>query len=734
LKGKHYLGILFGLLLFIAFPAHSFAEKWVIIDPGHGGKYSGTTGYSGNSTGFYEKHGTLAISLKLRDVLQKSGYKVFMTRNVDKEFSKVSIAEDLKSRMLVANGFINGNNDNTVFVSIHHNANPTGSYVRGYQTHFFNIDKGIDKEYPPDPMQIHYSPESKRLASVVHSSMLKGTGLVDRGIIDGDLFVTRNAQVPSILVEVGFMSNPTEEALIKTSSFQQKAANSLATGINAFFKVFEVYDYKQTKLGIFQTQTEAMNYAKARSNVYVWNKETQTKIYSNIANHYAVYSSANKLLKEFVTKDEAISYGKSTSNTYVKDKDHNLIIWSNYLKPAYDVYHSSQGKLKEFYNEKEAVDYADGFKNTYVLYDEKNWIVWSNYLPVKYQIIDDTKGVIKQLYTESHALDYASQFGNVKVYNLETKQVEWTSVKHKKLAGNDRVLTAIEVSKNIYPQGFPADKPLKAVVLATATNPADALSAGPLAAEKGNAPILLNDSSRLNAYVKNELSRLKAKEVYITGGTVAVSSTVQIELKNLGYTVTRISGSTREETNQLINKQIVNPNGIFVASSTSYPDALGAASIAAINHWAIVLTKQNEIPTVSLNYLKGKKTVILGGTSVVASSVETKIKNQNGTTLVTRLGGTDRYDTLAKVLNEYANTFSSDKIILSTGENYPDALAASPLAFNSKSPLVLLGTGLNPNLQKFLEQYAQNQDVKTVDQIGGAVNDESLKSFMRAIQ
>ena len=68
MKSKQLKILFFLLLLLFIFPASSFAEKTVVIDPGHGGKYSGTWGYSGGRTGFCEKTANLLVGLKVRDI------------------------------------------------------------------------------------------------------------------------------------------------------------------------------------------------------------------------------------------------------------------------------------------------------------------------------------------------------------------------------------------------------------------------------------------------------------------------------------------------------------------------------------------------------------------------------------------------------------------------------------------------------------------------------------------
>ena len=98
MRSKQLKILFFLILLLFIFPASSFAEKTVVIDPGHGGKYSGTYGYSGESTGFCEETANLLVGLKVREILQNTDIKVVMTRDSDREFSTQSSSADLQGK------------------------------------------------------------------------------------------------------------------------------------------------------------------------------------------------------------------------------------------------------------------------------------------------------------------------------------------------------------------------------------------------------------------------------------------------------------------------------------------------------------------------------------------------------------------------------------------------------------------------------------------------------------
>ncbi|MFC7785990.1 cell wall-binding repeat-containing protein [Rossellomorea sp. GCM10028870] len=674
------------MAMFLVIPILASAEKNVVIDPGHGGWDSGTTGYSGSSTGFYEKHANLAISEKLRDKLKAAGFNVYMTHNDGTKYLSLQERTDL------ANAFAKGKNDQTVFVSVHHNAAPTNLYVRGFESYHYDNKYAWEAEYPPDPIQVAYGSESKRLAETIHPSTVNAIGLTDKGMRNDQAFyVIRNTQMPSLLLEMGYMSNPTEEALIKTWTFQNNAAEGIKNGIVSYFKVFEVYNAENKRLKVYKTKEEAIQYSKSQSNTYVFDKYQQKKVYENL-NEYSVYQKGNDKLKTYPIKEDAIQYAGTLTNTRVVDEHTEKILWSNYLPKKYSVQTEAGKSLWSYYDVKSAIDYAK-WKAT----------------PLK--VVDiDSKGVIW------------SSIDGVKINRY---------INDTNLIGLDRMETAIKVSKDLYPSGFSSSKAKKAVVLATAYDFADALSVGPLAAQLDNAPILLTSKDQLPSEVENELARLNAKEVYVIGGKGAVSTAVQDRLAKLGLTVTRVGGADRYATNLLINKKLTNVKGVFVASGKNYADALGAAPIASANQWAIVLTGKDSINSSALSYVKGKQVKVLGGGSAISSTVEQSIKRYS--TNVERLSGADRYKTLAKVLTEFKSVMGSDKFIVSTGTNYPDALTASALSVKTKAPIVLVGGTLDGHLEDFILEYQPAGGVKEVIKVGGKVDDAIIAKMKNVL-
>lgn len=250
-----------------------------------------------------------------------------------------------------------------------------------------------------------------------------------------------------------------------------------------------------------------------------------------------------------------------------------------------------------------------------------------------------------------------------------------------RLSGESRYDTAVEVSKKGWSTSGKA-------VIATGGDFPDALSAAPLAAYQ-NAPLLLTKTDSIPQSVKDELKRLKVKEVTLIGGQGAISPMVEMELNELGIKATaikRISGKNRYETSVNIAKQMKTSTQAVVATGSTFADALSIAPVAGSQKMPILLTKPNGLPAEVKAHFAAKaysKTFIIGGKGAVSDSTAKEVKNP------VRLSGASRYETNSAVITHFKGSFGGEYMYLSTGANYPDALAGSVLASKSKAPLVL---------------------------------------------
>ena len=207
----------------------------IVIDAGHGGHDRG--GIPGQRVA--EKDMTLDVALRLRNILSANGYNVVMTRSTD-------VFVPLGGRVAIANSY-----RNAVFVCIHFNATPR-SGASGIETYF-------------------YSRESLPLASAIHYYVAGGAPSENRGVRRRGYYVLRKTNVPAVLVECGFLTNPTEAAYAQTTSYRQRLAEEIAAGVrrrNAVgsgFGTTRVATAESIPLQPYMDQTKVTSSKKSRS-------------------------------------------------------------------------------------------------------------------------------------------------------------------------------------------------------------------------------------------------------------------------------------------------------------------------------------------------------------------------------------------------------------------------------------------------------------------------------------
>jgi len=178
--------------------------RFIAVDAGHGGN---DTGAINQQVGINEKTITLAISQKLKKVLEDRGHRVRMTRSED-------IFVELTRRAEIAN-----NAGTDIFVSIHGNSADNSSAT------------GIETYHHPD------SANGRVLATKVHEAMIAAfPSHTNRGVKSADFVVLRETQMPACLVETEFISNNQQAQFLANPNNQQKIATAIADGIAAYFR------------------------------------------------------------------------------------------------------------------------------------------------------------------------------------------------------------------------------------------------------------------------------------------------------------------------------------------------------------------------------------------------------------------------------------------------------------------------------------------------------------------
>ena len=231
-------------------PKKAYRIETIVIDPGHGGKDPGAIG----PRGLKEKIVTLDIARRLEKILREENkLKVILTRSKD-EFIP------LDNRVKIAN-----NKGTGLFISIHTNA-AFQKTAGGFETFYLAESKTdsaravvtlensvLELEERPfwsdlgrelekilwDLRYAEFKIESRELASIVQTNMDKRLTLTNRGTKGALLYVLRGVAMPAVLVETAFISNPSEEALLRRTSFRESVAQALADSISYYCKKIE---------------------------------------------------------------------------------------------------------------------------------------------------------------------------------------------------------------------------------------------------------------------------------------------------------------------------------------------------------------------------------------------------------------------------------------------------------------------------------------------------------------
>ncbi len=220
-------------------------SKLIVIDPGHGGKDSGAVGYKNH----YEKRAVLKVAKLLKHMLKKKGYRVYLTREGDQFISLHERTH--KATKLNAD----------LFISIHANAAPKGKMLsmKGIETFFLSKAKterakrvaakenaaasSLDrksKNLVLDFLNSAKIVQSNKLAIDIQSGLLEATrakfrGVKDGGVREAPFWVLVGAQMPAVLVEIGYITNPMEGDRLYNPFYQKALAKGIFNGINNYF-------------------------------------------------------------------------------------------------------------------------------------------------------------------------------------------------------------------------------------------------------------------------------------------------------------------------------------------------------------------------------------------------------------------------------------------------------------------------------------------------------------------
>jgi len=218
-------------------------QKIIVIDPGHGGKDSGGIGFYG----IKEKNIVLPIGLDLRNILQKRGYKVYMTRDRDYFVT-------LRNRTKFAN-----RHHANLFISIHCNIIRGDSSVNGPTTYFLSPARtarasrvakyensaigslhSINQQIVLNFLNKNRIIQSDKFAmdvqrNIVYNLRKYYSKIYDRGVRPAPFWVLVGTEMPAILLETGFLTNKKEALRLKNPTYQKRLAEGIANGIDSYF-------------------------------------------------------------------------------------------------------------------------------------------------------------------------------------------------------------------------------------------------------------------------------------------------------------------------------------------------------------------------------------------------------------------------------------------------------------------------------------------------------------------
>ncbi|MBW3620884.1 MAG: cell wall-binding repeat-containing protein [Actinobacteria bacterium] len=292
-----------------------------------------------------------------------------------------------------------------------------------------------------------------------------------------------------------------------------------------------------------------------------------------------------------------------------------------------------------------------------------------------------------------------------------------------RIDGPERIATAIAISRTVHPRGAGI------AFLARSDGFADALTGG-VAAALRSGPVLLTPPDRLVRATADELRRLGVRRIVLLGGPVALSAAVA-EAAGQVAPVERWAGEHRAGTAVEISRRGVAPDGsetVFVTGGGAFAFALAAAPVAAARRAPVLLVGGTVPPETreEIARLTPDEIVVVGGPGVVSDAVYGQLRGY--APRIRRVGSDDRYVTSAALADEIA--VRGGAVVVATGQDFPDGLAAGPLAVSHEAPIVLVRRDdITPAVHDLLRQ----QGFGRVTLVGGeAAVDGSVERRLRS--
>ncbi|MDO5755774.1 MAG: cell wall-binding repeat-containing protein [Tissierellia bacterium] len=249
-----------------------------------------------------------------------------------------------------------------------------------------------------------------------------------------------------------------------------------------------------------------------------------------------------------------------------------------------------------------------------------------------------------------------------------------------RFAGGGRYETSVAISKEVFQQA-------NNIVIASGENFPDGLTGGVLASVL-NGPLLLSAKNQVPTVVMDEIKRLSPEKIYLLGGNASLSEKVEEQLSSITGIV-RFQGKDRHETALKVAEKIqeIYPSKhLGLAGSSNFADSLASTALLLRNKIPLLLTPTNECPPNIQGFMKANASSLLlfGGLSQISNEIRAQLSKDF---TLTSFSGANRYLTSYEIAK---NGFSNTKtVLLTNGQDFPDALSASSLASKYGAPILL---------------------------------------------
>lgn len=313
-----------------------------------------------------------------------------------------------------------------------------------------------------------------------------------------------------------------------------------------------------------------------------------------------------------------------------------------------------------------------------------------------------------------------------------SEYMQKASVPVKKLVGDERQHTAVEISKEGWKNG--AEK----VIIVSGYAIADGITATPLATTY-DSPILLTMKDYVPKETLDEITRLNPKEIIVIGGDFVVSNKVVNDLESsTKLPVRRIAGADRHETSLKIAQEIDNNHDVskayIVNGYKGEAEAMSIAPKAGMDKQPIILTEETTLPTSSYNWLKNenlKDAYFIGGETAITTDVIHQIAGittpEAGQSVYkNRVNGKDSHEINAKVIERFYTQANLDSMMVTKSNVLVDALTAGPLAAKLNAPIMLNPTNY---ISAYHEDNLKNKTANLVYQVGGGIQENVINDI-----